>query len=208
MSRALTLGNLYSKRHKTIVIDGIWADVMGEPEQNGVWLIWGKEKNGKTWFALKLAEYLSTFGKVLYVSAEEGTDKTFVDACRRAKLNPNNRSLHFEEYISIEELDVKLSQRKSAKYVFIDNITIYADEFKGGVLREFVKKHSSKLLIFLAHEDRKEPYTSSAKLVKKIAKIIFYIKGLSAEVSGRCPGGILTVDEDKAALYHGEAINN
>ena len=209
MTRALTLGNLYSKRIKTVLIDGIWQLVLGSYiELRGIWIIWGKEKNGKTWIALKLAEYLSKYEKVLYISAEEGTDKTFVDSCKRAKLTTGNKSLHFSEYIPLQELDNKLSQRKCAKIIFIDNCTIFNDELKNGVMRPFIHKHNNKLFVFIAHEERNEPYTYSAKLAKKLAKVIFYVKGLSCFISGRVPGGTIVINEEKAALYHGNEINN
>jgi len=206
MARSLTIKNLYDKKFKTFDFDGVWKDTMGQPERNGAWLVYGAEKNGKTWFSLKLAEYLSKFEKTLYVSAEEGTGMTFVDACKRAKINLKNKALHFSEYIPIEELDEKISKKRANKIIIIDNITIYVDELKSGVLRAFLRKHSDKLIIFIAHEERNEPYTATAKLVRKLAKIIIRIQGLACFVSGRCKGGTLTIDETKAMLYHGTQI--
>ena len=178
MGRSLTLSNLMNIKVKTLPFENYWLDVFGNPEKKGIWLVWGNEKNGKTWFALQLADYLSTFEKVLYVSAEEGFDKSFIDCCKRAKLRVGNRSLHFEKYIPIEELDEKLSQQRSARIVIVDNMTIYQQEFKNGVFREFTSKHKNKLFIFLAHEDKKQPYTSTAKLAQRLANIIIYVKGL------------------------------
>lgn len=206
MGRSLTVKNLYDKKFKTFDFRGVWRDTMGTPEVNGAWIVYGAEKNGKTWFSLKLAEFLSTFDKTLYISAEEGTGKTFVDACRRAKIDLNSKQLLFSEYMTIEEVDKKLSSRKAPKIVFFDNVTIYADELKNGVLRKFLKKHEDKLLVFIAHEERKEPYTATAKLVRKLAKIIVRVQGLACFVSGRCKGGVLMIDEEKASLYHGTQI--
>lgn len=205
MARTLTVRNLYEKKFSTFPFDGLFARAMGTPETDGAWIIWGQEKNGKTWFALKLAEYMSKFRRSLYVSAEEGTGMAFVEAAKRARINVENPNLHFLEYISIEELDEKLSKRKAPSVIFLDNITIYADELKGGKFRWLINKHSDKLFIFLAHEEDKQPYTSTGKLCKKLAKIIVHVVGLSAHVSGRCPGGIINIDEEKAALYWGVA---
>ena len=204
MTRSLSINNIYSKKFKTFVFDGIWNSIFGNPEKCGIWIIWGSEKHGKTWFALMLADYLSTFENVLYISAEEGTSKEFVDACKRAKLSHTNKKLKIEEYISIDELNEKISKRKSAKIIILDNMTIYADEFKGGALRNLKMKHEDKLFIFLAHEERKEPYTAAAKLAKKLAKVIMYVEGLRVTVSGRVPGGNIAIDEQKSKLYHGE----
>lgn len=207
MTRAITLNNLRDKTFKTFDFKGIWADTFGQPEKNGAWLIYGAEKNGKTWFALKLAEYLSQFDKTLYISAEEGTSKAFVDTVNRAQLEAT-RNLNFYEYIEIEKLTLKLKKQRSPKIVVFDNITVYNDELKGGALARLLREHKNKLFIFLAHEERNEPYTAAAKMCRKLAKIIIRVKGLACFVSGRCPGGILTIDETKAQLYHGSAITH
>ena len=74
MARVLTIRNLYDKVYSYLPLSGEWTAIGAETEDSGLWLIYGKEKNGKTTFALKLANYLSTMRKVLYVSAEENTD--------------------------------------------------------------------------------------------------------------------------------------
>ncbi len=206
MARALNTKNLFDKKFKTFDFDGVWKDTIGEPETTGAWIVYGNEKNGKTWFSLKLAEYLSRFMKTLYVSAEEGTDKTFVDACERAQLAPTNRNINFIEYESIEELNIRLKKRKSAKVVIIDNVTIYKDELKNGMFRKMLRLHKDKLLIFVAHEDKGEPDGATGKLIKKLSKIIVRVQGLTCFVYGRCPGGILKIDEEKSKLYHGTEI--
>lgn len=205
MARALTLKNLMSKKHTTYEFDGIWLDVIGTPSTHGIWLVYGAEKHGKTTLALMLAEYISKFAKTDYVSAEEGTDYDFTEAVKRAQLNPNNRNLHFREYTPVEHLDVILGKRKSPKVMVLDNATIYHDELKGNRLKELLQRHQDKLFILVAHEERGEPYTSTAKLARKLAKVIIRVQGLQATVGGRCPGGIISINEEKAELYHGTA---
>ena len=205
--RTLTVKNIYDKKHETFKLSGVWKDVFGKPEKNGTWLIWGSEKNGKTWFALLLANYLSKKNKTLYISAEEGFEKAFIESCKRANIDAENKNLRFLEYISIKELDDRLSKRRSQDIIIIDNLTIYTDELKNGVFRSLIKKYNKKLFIFIAHEDRGEPYTATAKLVKRLAKVIIYVKGLACMVSGRVPGGTLMINEEKAKLFHGNKIN-
>jgi hypothetical protein len=205
--RALSVSNIYEKKFKTYPFTSHWQKAMDNPETNGCWLVYGAEKNGKTWFSIKLAEYLSTFERVLYVSAEEGLGRGFVDACKRARVEVTSRRLNFLEYLPLEELDEKLSSKKSAKIVFLDNCTIYADELKGGVLRQLLLKHSDKLFVLVAHEEKGEPYTAAAKMAKKLAKIICRVEGLTAHISGRCSGGKIIIDEHKAALYWGMPEN-
>lgn len=207
MARSLSISNIYEKRFKTFAFDGLFKTAFGTPEACGVWIIWGQEKNGKTWFALMLADYLSQFDKVLYISAEEGTGMDFAGAMKRAKLTNDNRNLKFKEYISIQELRDKLDSRKSERIIFIDNCTVYADELRAAEFHKLRKDFPDKLFVFLAHEEKREPYTALAKLCKKFAKIIMHVKGLTAFISGRCPGGIISIDETKSTLYWGSTEN-
>lgn len=200
--RKYKLNVIANKKYKTFAFTDIWLQVFGEPETSGSWLIYGPEKNGKTWMALKLAEYLSRYAEVLYISGEEGLRKTFTDAVKRAKIDISNTKLKFTDYVGIDELHEDLLRRRSARVVFVDNITVY-DELKYGGLKTLLTNHSDKLFVFLAHEENKQPYTSTAKLARKLAQIIIHIEGLSAKVSGRCPGGMLQIDETKAQLYWG-----
>lgn len=204
MARTLSVKNLYDKKHKCFDFEGVWRDVMGNPEKCGVWLIWGNEKNGKTWGALLLADYISKMEKVLYISGEEGTGKAFIDACRRANLNPVKSRINFTEYETIPDIYTRLQSGKSARVVIIDNMTVYNDELKNGCLSKLKNDFPDVLFIFLAHEERGEPYTATAKLCRRLASIIIHVEGLACMVSGRCPGGKLIIDEQKAALYHGQ----
>lgn len=196
-----------SKKHTTYEFDGIWLDVIGTPSTHGIWLVYGAEKHGKTTLALMLSEYISKFAKTDYISAEEGMDYDFAQAVKRAQLNPNNRNLHFREYTPVEQLDVILGKRKAPKVMVLDNATIYHDELKGNRLKELLQRHQDKLFILVAHEERGEPYTSTAKLARKLAKVIIRVQGLQATVGGRCPGGIIHINEEKAELYHGTTEN-
>ncbi len=208
--RAIYGKQLRQRKYKLFDFKGIWQAVFGNPERNGFWLIYGAEKNGKTWFSLKLAEYLSNFEKVLYVSAEQGMSKSFQDTHQRAGLDAGNRRLKFLDYVPIAELEEVLDgKRTSPKIIFIDNITIYKDELQYGEMRRLQRKYNNRLFVFVAHEEQSEPYTAPAKLCKKLAEIYIRVQGLACKVGGRCPGGILTIDEQKATLYHGtEEIKN
>lgn len=203
--RVKTLQNLYEKKFVTFSFSGLWEAAMGTPETTGCWLIYGEEKNGKTTFALKLAEMLSGHARTLYVSAEEGVGKNFVDACRRAGLEPKGcRNLHFEEYLALDELDAKLKSRKSPKIIFLDNTTVYTDEIRAPELNGLLLKHPDKLFIFIAHEEDGAPYTAAAKRASKLAKVIVRVRGLTAFFSGRGASGAISIDETKSALYWGQ----
>lgn len=212
--RPINIKTLYQKKFKVFDFDFpttnnqepttlSWSSVLGTPEKGGIWLIYGNEKNGKTTFALKIAELLSLQEKVLYISGEEGTRKSFQDTCIRVHFNPQSKVL-FSEYLEIPELKEKLAKRQGPKICILDNITVYIDELKHGELRKLQREFPQVLFIFLAHEENNEPYTATAKLCKKLSDIIIRVVGMTAIISGRCPGGTLVFNEEKAMLYHGK----
>lgn len=194
---------MLAQKHITYPFSGIWGDVLGTPSTHGIWLVYGSEKHGKTTLSLMLAEYISQFAKTEYISAEEGLDYDFTEAVKRAQLNPNNRNLHFREYTPIEQIEVVLGKRKAPKVVFLDNATIYHDELKGHRLKDLLKRNPNVLFVLIAHEERNAPYTSTAAMARKLAKVIIRVQGLKGFVSGRCPGGSIVINEEKAELYHG-----
>jgi hypothetical protein len=187
---------------------GIWHDVLGDKlTKTGVWLIWGAQKNGKTSLALMLANYLSEISTVWYISAEEGLDEPFKDNCKRMKISHENRTLKMNDYVPLETLRKELKKTRCPKIIFIDNFTIYKEEMKTKDFTDMVNANEDKLFVFLAHEDRGEPYTAPAKLAWRLAKAIFYVKGLACLVSGRVPGGAVMIDEVSAKIFYGNSIN-
>lgn len=210
MARVLTIKNLYDKVYSYLPLSGEWKAIGDHTEDSGLWLIYGKEKNGKTTFALKLAYYLSGIKKVLYVSAEEGTDTNITKTCQRIGIPVTNNTLHFIEYLPIKELKEKLSKRKSANIIFIDNTSEYRYEMKNKDVSDLLKMFPTKLFIFLAHEsdkDKGEPDVALAKFCKKKAKRVFHIVGLSAQILGRIQTAVIPVESETAALCHGDNIN-
>ncbi len=208
MGKALSIKNVLEKKYNTFQFEGQWRKIMGQPERSGFWITYGKEKNGKTFFNLKLAEYLSQFEKVLYISAEEGMAKTFQKSIKRADLDPGCR-VKFDEYIPLEEIEHKMRMRNGYKIIIIDNTTIYQKELLQGKPVELLKKYGrTRLIIWISHEDRKEPDLAVAQKIKKLASVIFRVQGMTCFVSGRVPGGKLALNIEQSQLYHGTEIMN
>lgn len=206
--RTLSVKQAYSKKFKTFEFDGIWQEVMDNPETTGGWIIHGDEKQGKSTFALMLANYLSQFEKVLYISAEEGVSKHFTEMMQRMGITDTNKRFKLVEYQEWEDLEERFKKRQCEKIIFIDNITVYRDEITKATLKKLLKEHSNKLIIFISHEERKLPDTAQGQYWRKMSKIIIRVVGMNAQVGGRCTGGNLVIDEERAMLYHNSNIGN
>lgn len=205
MTRLLTTRNLLDKcPGKTVRFDDeIFTKAIGEAELKGAWLIYGPEKNGKTWLTLKIVRSLAKFHKVAYISAEEGMDKSFQDACNRAGISNADKIL-WSDYLSLDEMIEEFSKPKTANILVIDNLTIYPDEFKNKGVRDFINAFPTKLIIFVAHEERKEAHPACAKMAKKLAKVIINVKGLRGFVVSRfSQGGAIEINEEMSEMYWG-----
>lgn len=207
--RTYTVKNILDKTLKILVLTGIWLEIFGKPERNGkMWIIYGEEKNGKTWFSILLAQFLSLSEKILYISAEEGLGLSFQDVCKRANLDEKNKNFQAYGYVALKDLKAHLKRRYAPKIIFIDNVTVYVEELKNGGLQSLMKDNPDKLFIFIAHEDRGEPYTATAKMIKRLADRIVRVQGLVATVGGRTKGGQFVIDQEKAMIIHGSNIIN
>lgn len=201
--KALSVKQAFSIVFKLFEFTGLWLQAFGKPETTGFWYLGGGEKNGKSTFAMMLAKYLTNFGKVLYVSAEEGISQQVVHAMKFAGLSDTEKNFHIINYEPWEELKKRLQSRKCAKIIFIDNSTIYRDEITKKMVSELLQKQSNKLIIMICHEEKGQPDNALATHWRKLAKIIIQAEGLKAIVSGRCPGGTLMINVEKANLYWG-----
>ena len=81
LQRALSVSEILKMKKKLLKLTGKWFDAFGHTEFYGVWFIWGNSGNGKSTFVMQLCRELCKFGKVLYVSLEEGTSLTLQNTC-------------------------------------------------------------------------------------------------------------------------------
>lgn len=206
MARSKTTSNLFEKKNAPLVTFtySAFQSVIGNAERRGCWIIYGCEKNGKTWFTLKLVKEIARYERVSYISAEEGLDDSFINAVQRAGITTSD-NIFWDEYLSVDEIIEKFKKQRSANIIVIDNLTMYSDELKPTEIKKrLLDALPNKLIIFVAHEERKEAYPAIARMAKKLAKVIFHVEGLKAFVTSRfSSGGEIIIDKEKSEIYHG-----
>jgi len=120
---------------ETYPFEGDWQKIMGEPDIRFSTLIRGEAKSGKSTYAAKFAQYISQFGRVLYVSAEERLNsKTLQNRLQYCGVvSPKVRFVHDKDIESIERTI------KNGKYRFV-----IFDSVQNGPLRILKKGSKSK----------------------------------------------------------------
>lgn len=201
-----SLKSLYELNPKRYVLHDMLMPIMGSPSLGGIWTIEGSEKNGKTWWAIRLTELLAeATGPVMYVSAEEGVDAEFIDTFRRVGVPPN-LPVKVIAKISIAELREYLNTRHKFRFIVLDNATMYADELTSEQLKQLKLDFPKITFIMVCHVEDNKLYTSLARQARRLAKIICRVEGLRVDIFGRCPGGAFVVDEKAAQLYHNHEL--
>ncbi len=203
MARAYSPSEILRMKKKEFSFTGDWFDAFGNPEQSGVWFVWGNSGNGKTSFIMQLCREMSRFGKVALNALEEGQSKTVQDAIRRFGMDElDGKMLFLCE--SVDELSERLSRRRSPDFVIIDSFQYTQLSYRKYIkLKEANRK---KLLIFVSHADGKQPAGRAARSVMYDADLKIYIEGHRAISKGRYIGekGYIDVWKEKALAYWGE----
>ena len=200
MARTLSAKQVLTIKFDTIRLGGGWDDCIGEIETTGVWFIWGNSGNGQTSAVVSLCQELSAFGKVLYNSREEGVSLTMQNTLRRYGMGELGSRFQLAN-MSLPELDEKISQQRSPKFVVLDSFQFMGLTYKD--FRAFCEKHKNKLLIFVSRTRGRQPEGRAATSAMYDASCKIWVEGYKAFSKGRFVGatGEMTIWDEGAKKY-------
>ncbi len=187
LKRAVTTRELLSNNYEKMAFEGSWKDSLGEPARSGAWLIWGNSFNGKTRFAIKLAKYLTNFGKVAYNSLEEGIGQSLQNAWMEERMEEVGNSIVVLNRERLPELTTRLKKRRSPDIVIIDSLQYMSINFSQ--YTKLIEHFSNKLFVFISHAEGRMPEGRVAKKVRYDAFIKIWVEGYVAHPMGRYGGG-------------------
>ncbi|HBG41161.1 MAG TPA: hypothetical protein DDW85_07075 [Porphyromonadaceae bacterium] len=207
MARAFSPSEILRMKKKEFAFLGEWLEAFGNPEQSGVWFVWGNSGNGKTSFLMQMCRELARFGKVAYNALEEGTSKTVQDAIRRFGMDDlDGKMLFLCE--NMTELTERLARRKSPDFVIVDSFQYTMLSYKQYI--RFKEANKNKLIIFVSHASCKMPMGRPAQSVMYDASLKIWVEGYRAHSKGRYIGekGYLDIWKKGALDYWGENVDN
>ena len=151
---AYSYSDIEKMKFVTLPLQGVWKDLIGEPEIAGSWIIWGKSANGKTRFAIQLAKCLAGFQKVYYNTLEEGLKLSFKKAleANNIKAVGNKFCFHKEK---LPQMRARLDKDRSPNIIIIDSLQhfrITIPEYQS-----LIDDYPKKLFIFISHANGAEP---------------------------------------------------
>lgn len=205
MARTLSAKQVLTIKFDTIRLGGGWDECVGEIETTGIWFIWGNSGNGKTSAVVSLCKELSAFGKVLYNLREEGVSLTMQNTLRRYGMGELGSRFQLAN-MSLQELDEKISQQRSPKFVVLDSFQFMGLTYKD--FRAFCEKHKNKMLIFVSRTRGRQPEGRAAISAMYDASCKIWVEGYKAFSKGRFVGttGEMTIWDEGAKKYWSDPI--
>ena len=205
MARTLSAKQVLTIKFDTIRLGGGWDECVGEIETTGIWFIWGNSGNGKTSAVVSLCKELSAFGKVLYNSREEGVSLTMQNTLRRYGMGELGSRFQLAN-MSLQELDEKISQQRSPKFVVLNSFQFMGLTYKD--FRAFCEKHKNKMLIFVSRTRGRQPEGRAAISAMYDASCKIWVEGYKAFSKGRFVGttGEMTIWDEGAKKYWSDPI--
>lgn len=173
--RTIGMFQLQQVKFDLMDFDGEWAASFGKPEKNFASIIYGASGNGKTDFCVKFAKYLANFGKVLYVSHEEGISSTIQEAFERNKMTEVSGRVILAEKATVDDLVEYLKKRNSPQTVIIDSLDymrLTTDQYKR--LRAVFPKKS---FIIVTWSNGDKPKSQYARDIEYMVDIKLRVKG-------------------------------
>lgn len=190
--RAYSPLEIASRKYKRIPWGENWSLPFGEPELNETWFIGGQSASGKSSFVMQLAKELCRFGKVLYLSLEEGVSATFQERITRFDMASEQGKFKVLTEVSLEDLTERMSRPKSPQFVIVDSF-----QFTGWTYeqtRNLIDSYPSKSFIFVSQEYKGQPMGKAAVRLRYKSGIKIRTIGYRAYCQGR-------YSEDSGSFY-------
>jgi hypothetical protein len=183
MKRAFGPKEVMRKTYKTLPWGGEWAKSFGLPTVNETWFISGASASGKSSFVMQLARELCKYGRVLYVSYEEGVSQSFQTRLERFHMNERQGKFRVTVDDTYEELIERLKQHKGPNFVIVDSFQYAEWDYKQ--TKELTEMFPHKSFIFISQEYKGAPMGKAAARLKFMAGVKIRVVGYEAICQGR-----------------------
>lgn len=150
--RAYSIQNLSTMKFDNIPFRENWSNVFGSPQNDGIWMLSGKDKYDNSRFAASLAKELDELGyRVLYLSLR-GMRKDFCEMVYQQGWRMHLHRIISSSTLTARELSEYLSKHKSPDIVIIDSIYYWTDfeQMTAMELLDLYKNNPKKLFIYVS----------------------------------------------------------
>jgi hypothetical protein len=186
MKKVLNIANVQNQLVNKLQLSGAFLDAFGNPQDRGVWFVWGASASGKSSFLMQLAKTFAELDlKVLYnLLEEEPSDSDYIDRTKLFNMQDHKTKFYTASYTP-SELKAHLKSSRT-KVVFIDSLPYFTKDWQ--TYMDLKRSFPSMIFVFSAHAKGKNPKTDIEDRVMFDAKMKIYIEGYLATCKGRTIG--------------------
>lgn len=210
MAKILGLKQLLNKKYNYLEnLPQEVLDSFGTLVDAFIMIVWGMSGNGKSSFLMQFLKILTSYGKVLYVSLEEGFEASmFANVMRHLSEEAHTGKVEFADHeMTYEKLVEKLSKKKSPKYIIIDSVQYWNIDYTQ--YKALKERFTRKTFIFISHASGKMPDGKTADKIRYDAGIKVRVEGFVAFVVSRYGGTKpFVIYEAGARKYWGKKYNS
>ncbi|MEO7977739.1 hypothetical protein [Flavobacterium sp.] len=186
MKKALTISNIKAQIINRILFTGAFFEAYRQPQNKGVWFIWGGSSSGKSSFVMQLAKALAKHFKVLYnLLEEELDDSDFIERVDLFEMHEVEHNFLAVRY-TIAELLAYLKKRNPPKVIIIDSATYFFKNFQEYM--EFKKVTKNMIVIITGHAQGNSPRSELEKDIMYDCKQKIFVNAFLAVCKGRTIG--------------------
>ena len=189
---SITADQLDKIDFETISIPGKYEDLLGSIERGFKMVMYGLPGSGKSTMLIDLSNDLKNFGKVVYVSAEEGIRASLRKKTRL--MNVNSPYIRFESAETIP--GIKKVIDKDTAFVMIDSITSL--NVSPEAINQLYKQYPHISFIGILQTTKEGKYKGDAQLIHD-ADIVWKVEGFTATNEKNRYGGNGSVKLDLPA---------
>lgn len=209
-SKVLGLKQITQKKYN--ILPGLSPKIkasFGDLVDTFIMLVWGHSGQGKTNFLMDLLKELMPHGKVLYVSLEEGFEKSMHSLVMR-HLNVEEHGSHIifaDHTCTYDVLMHMLAKKKSPKFIVVDSIQYWAITYEQ--YKALKERFKNKTFIFISHAKGQHPDGTTAVKIRYDAPIKVHVEGYLAQIICRFGGNKpYVIWEDGAKRYYGKKFKS
>lgn len=170
--------DLGKREFKALNFDGLWREFFGLPSINFHALIHGNSGEGKSTFCLWLARYLAeNFGRVLYVSGEEGLNMTLHDKLKYCQAEVENFYI-----LDVRTGDEFMNEIGENEFHFIILDSLHDMDIDARKLKVIFERYKNSAFICIDQNNKKGELLG-ANEKKHIVDLVVNVKNYTAETT-------------------------
>lgn len=190
LKKALTIGNIINQKVTLINFKEYYPllyDAFGNPQNKGVWFVWGASGSGKSSLLLDIAKAFAKNLKTIHNELEEDLDDLDFINRMRLKNMQDVKDNYLTASFNYEELCDYLDKRDSPKVVVINSATYFFRDIQQYF--DFTNKYKrKKILVISGMAKGNNPYSELETKIMYDANKKIYVAGYLALCKGRTIG--------------------